>query len=183
MDAASDSLVDCLVRSGSGDRKAFARLYDLTAPRLYGLSLKICREASVAEDVLQEAFVRIWRHAHRFEPDRGQPMAWLCTIVRFLAIDTVRRRRPESPLGAQEEIDELQDEAPDPLANTILSEESRVVRGCLEALAEAQRLCIRLAYFNGYTHQQVRARLGVPLGTVKSHIRRGLLQLKRCLES
>ncbi len=173
-------LVNCLTRVGAGDRAAFGRLYDRTASRLFALARGICRRRAVAEDVLQEAYVRIWRHAPQYDPTRGEPIAWLATIVRRLAIDALRRTGNESRLEPGVESD-VADPDPDPLFQTIRAQESLIIHRCLDELEARQRSCILLAYFRGCSHSEVGARLGLPLGTVKSHIRRGLQRLKRCI--
>jgi len=175
-------LIRCLARVGAGDRAAFGRLYDRSASRLFALALGICRRRALAEDVLQEAYVRVWRHAAQYDPSRGDPMAWLATIVRRLAIDALRRAGNESPLEPGFDS-AIPDPDPDPLAQTVRTQESAVIRRCLDQLEERQRRCIVLAYFRGCSHSEVGARLGLPLGTVKSHIRRGLQRLKRCIGS
>src|SRR5262245_49358608 len=98
----SDTLLDHLLRVKHGDRAAFGRLYDLAAPQLFALALMTCRRRSVAEEVLQEAFLRIWRSAHQFEPERGRPMAWMATILRRLAIDAIRRQARERPMEPEQ---------------------------------------------------------------------------------
>jgi RNA polymerase sigma-70 factor (ECF subfamily) len=173
-------LVNCLTRVGAGDRAAFGRVYDRSAGQLFALALGICRRRALAEEVLQEAYVRIWRHAPQYDPTRGDPMAWLATIVRRLAIDALRRAGNESPLEPGHASD-VADPDPDPLVQTIRAQESLVVRRCLDELEARQRSCIVLAYFRGCSHSEVGARLGLPLGTVKSYIRRGLQRLKRCI--
>lgn len=173
-------LVQCLARIGAGDRAAFTRLYDRSASQLFALALGICRRRALAEEVLQEAYVRIWRNARRFDPARGDPMAWLATIVRRLAIDALRRGGNESPLDPGQGSD-VPDPDPDPLGQAIRTREALVVRRCLDELEAQPRRCIVLAYFRGCSHSEIGAQLGLPLGTVKSHIRRGLQRLKRCI--
>jgi RNA polymerase sigma-70 factor, ECF subfamily len=173
-------LVNCLTLVGAGDRAAFGRLYDRSASQLFALALGICRRRALAEDVLQEAYVRIWRHAAQYDPTRREPMAWLATIVRRLAIDALRRTANEGQLEPKFESD-VADPDPDPLVHAMRTQESRTVSRCLDQLEARQRSCILLAYFKGCSHTEVGARLGLPLGTVKSHIRRGLQRLKRCI--
>lgn len=175
-------LAQCLLRVAAGDRAAFSQLYDETVGQLYGLALGICRRRSLADDVLQEAYVRVWRHAHRFDPTRGEPMAWLATIVRRLAIDALRRAGTESQIEPEVET-EVPDPDEDPLGQTIRARDASVIRRCLGELEPRQRECILLGYYKGYSHSEIGARLGLPLGTVKSHVRRGLQRLKRCIES
>jgi RNA polymerase sigma-70 factor, ECF subfamily len=173
-------LVNCLTRVGAGDRAAFGRLYDRSAGQLFALALGICRRRALAEEVLQEGYVRIWRHAPQYDPTRGDPMAWLATIVRRLAIDALRRAGNESPLEPGHASD-VADPDPDPLVHAMRTQEARTIHRCLDELEARQRSCILLAYFRGCSHSEVGARLGLPLGTVKSHIRRGLQRLKRCI--
>jgi RNA polymerase sigma-70 factor (ECF subfamily) len=175
-------LARCLLRIAGGDRTAFSELYDETVGQLYGLALGICRRRSLADDVVQEAYVRIWRHAHRYDPGRGEPMAWLATIVRRLSIDALRRAGMETQLEPEVET-EVPDPDGDPLGHAIRARDTSVIRRCLVELEPRQRTCILLAYYKGYSHSEIGARLGLPLGTVKSHVRRGLQRLKRCIES
>lgn len=175
-------LAQCLVRIAGGDRTAFSQLYDETVGQLYGLALGICRRRSRADDVVQEALVRIWRHAHRYDPGRGEPMAWLATIVRRLSIDALRRAGTDVQLEPEVETG-LSDPDGGPLGHAIRARNASAVRRCLSELEPRQRICILLAYYKGYSHSEIGARLGLPLGTVKSHVRRGLRRLKRCIES
>ena len=171
-----DQRLETLLQAAArGDRTAFADLYAETATRLFGVALRIVGRSDHAEDVLQEAFVRIWHCAGDYRPARGSPLAWLCTIVRNKAIDHKRRERTEV------ELDEDQPEqvAPD---EDLLSEDARQLQRCLEALGEPQRSCVVMAFVEGYTHQELATRLERPLGTIKSWIRRSLVQLKLCLE-
>src|SRR5262249_3242745 len=137
-------LIRCLARVGAGDRAAFSRLYDQSASRLFALALGICRRRTLAEDVLQEAYVRIWRHAAQYDPSRGDPMAWLATIVRRLAIDALRRTGNESPLEPGFDS-AIADPDPDPLVQTMRTQEAAVIRRCLDQLEPRQRSCILLA--------------------------------------
>lgn len=165
-----------LQSSAGGDRAAFADLYAETATRLFGVALRIVGRPDHAEDVLQEAFVRIWHRAGDYRPERGSPLAWLCTIVRNKAIDRRRRERPEVELDEERAAEESPD-------TSLLSEDARQLQACLEALGEPQRGCVVMAFVEGYTHQELAARLDRPLGTIKSWIRRSLGQLKLCLET
>ena len=169
-------LEQLLEAAANGDRSAFADLYAETATRLFGVALRIVGRRDHAEDVLQEAFVRIWHCAGDYQRSRGSPLAWLCTIVRNKAIDRRRRERPEVELDEQRQ----EEETPD---LSLLSEDARQLQACLEALGEPQRRCVVMAFIEGYTHQELAVRLERPLGTVKSWIRRSLGQLKVCLET
>lgn len=180
--AEADPLTACIHRIAAGDRHAFNQLYDLTAPSLFAISLRVCRQRQMAEDVLQEAYIRIWRHASAYETKRGQPMAWLATIVRRLSIDALRRRGPLDQLGEGGRMHEAVEDAT-ALEDAIRAVDARIVHRCLDQLRASQRACLLLAFFEDLSHAEVGTRLGLPLGTVKSHIRRGLQHLRRCLQS
>ena len=168
-----------LALCAEGDRQAFRRLYDLQAARLHGLALRICRQPSLAADAVHDAFLNVWQNAHRFDPDRGNPEAWLTGIVRFRALDLMRRGTREIT-GV--DVPERADEEPDALANLVGSSETLALRGCLEQLEEDKRRLVMLAFLNGLSHSELAAKLAVPLGTIKSSIRRGLTALRKCLE-
>lgn len=178
----SNELVGYLARMARGDRTAFSRLYDETAPRLYALAMRICRAQALAEDVLQDSFVRIWRKADQFQPELGHPLAWMTTIVRRQAIDAIRHRGREVHLEG-EKLHAQIERTDDLFQRLRRTDDARAIRACLDALEPAQRACILVAYYEGCAHPEVAERLGLPLGTAKSHIRRGLQRLKRCLET
>lgn len=175
-----DPLGELLRACAHGDEKALARLYRLTSPKLFALALSILRRRPEAEEALQEAFVSIWGNAHRFEPARGSAMTWMVTIVRNRALTSLRRRPPEADARVDQLI--LRDDGPDPLESALRSSEARRIMTCLERLDAEQRRSIVLAYVHGFTHQELSRRLDVPLGTVKSWIRRGLISLRDCLD-
>ncbi|MGE0120539.1 MAG: sigma-70 family RNA polymerase sigma factor [Dongiaceae bacterium] len=164
-----------------GDPVALQSLYAATAPQLFGLALGILRSRDLAEDIVQDSFVLVWRHARSFDPGRGTAMAWLARIVRNQCFDLLRRRGRESPLD-ERFLHSRPDPAPGPAELTALSRDARRLRGCLEELEESPRRSLMLAYYEGMTFEQVAGRLGAPLGTVKSWIRRSLIRLKGCME-
>jgi RNA polymerase sigma-70 factor (ECF subfamily) len=178
--AARARLVELLRRTGEEDRAAFSELYRLTSAKLFGISLRICVDRQAAEDVLHEVYLTIWKRAGAFEPGRASPITWLATIARNRAIDWVRARgsRPAAP---------IEDAAPVPDARPLASEamlaaeSDRQLHLCLDALDEAPRRAIRTAFFDGLTYAEIADRDGVPLGTMKSWVRRGLMRLKECL--
>jgi RNA polymerase sigma-70 factor (ECF subfamily) len=171
-----------LLRScATGDRAALARLYEATSPQLFGLALRMVRRRDLAEEILLEAFLAAWRHAASFDEGRGSAVAWLAAILRNQAIDLLRRRGREVPLDP-EAAAAIPDPAPGPLARAAESEAARALAACLDELEDGPRRSILLAYYDGLTYDQVAARLGAPLGTVKSWVRRSLLRLKGCLE-
>jgi len=182
-DTEQDKLRELLAASRRADRDAFAELYTLTSSRLFAVALRLMRRRDSAEDVLQEAFVLIWRKADSYRPERGGPLQWMATIVRNCAIDRLRAqaREPRDFADWEDGVEALVDPAsgdqalPFHLAQTL--------RTCLEHLQDSQRTAILLAYYYGLTHDELAAKMNSPLGTIKSWVRRGLLQLKDCLEA
>jgi RNA polymerase sigma-70 factor (ECF subfamily) len=171
--------LDCLLEAvAAGDRVAFKRLYHGSAAQLYAVALRLLRRRDRAEEALQDAYVVIWRHAHRFDRRKGSPLAWMTAIVRYRAFDLLRRERARP----EQALDEAQVEpAGEHMAWSGMAADLRALRACMETLAEPWRRCIQLAFLDGYTHEELAARLGAPLGTIKSWIRRGLMRLKGCL--
>jgi RNA polymerase sigma-70 factor, ECF subfamily len=161
------------------DRAAFAKLYTQTSAQLFGVALRIMRQREPAEEVLQESFVAVWERAGDYDPARGSAMGWLIIIVRHCAIDQLRRRaaRPESRSAPEEALSALM--SPD---STDSGAELRALQRCLDELDEEPRRAVLLAYCYGLTRDELAARLAVPVGTVKSWLRRSLERLKRCLE-
>jgi RNA polymerase sigma-70 factor, ECF subfamily len=177
-----DALALLLAETAAGREAAFARLYELTAGRLLAIARSIVGgRGDVAEDVLQDSFVRVWRWAHRYDPDKGTAYCWLVRIVRnraLTACETLHRRED----GHDEfEGDTLASAYFDPAEQAIRSEDARRVNACLADLPANHRRALTLAYFEGLTHAELAHRLSVPLGTAKSWVRRGLAQMNRCL--
>ena len=175
-----DALGELLSRSALGDRAAFARLYQATSAKLYGVALRILRREDWAEEVLQECYVNVWRHATEYNASRAAPMTWMTSIVRNRCLDWLRRPNPE-PLaeGAEEN---LEDRGPGPLDQLERSQEAGAVTRCLRGLEAKQRQAIALAFFDGLSHAELARHLREPLGTVKTWVRRGLAKLRSCLE-
>ncbi|MGE5539350.1 MAG: sigma-70 family RNA polymerase sigma factor [Gemmatimonas sp.] len=178
LDPSLEMLVGLVARR---DRQAFEALYQRTAAALLGVAVLILRRRDVAEEVLQEAFVRVWQRAGDFDPALGSARTWITTIVRHLAID--RHRRDARLMPLPDGIDERPDPSPDPMQAAIDSQDARRLRDCLDALEDGPRRAITLAYYNGLTHDELAAQLAAPLGTVKSWVRRGLLRLRGCLDA
>lgn len=176
------ALSELLAATASGDRVAFAQLYRLTGGRMLGLAQLLLRRRDLAEEITQEAFVRVWQRARDYSADRGLPLTWMSAIVRNLCIDRLRRERGDVALDDAPGRDSWADPDPDPLEQTLRSADARRLAACMEGLDPVQRRAIRLAFFTGLTHDQLAAHLGQPLGTVKSNIRRGLMRLKTCLD-
>ena len=169
-----------LAATARKDEQAFARLYELSSANLYGVAIRILKSESAAQDALQDAFVQVWQRANDFHSDKGSPMAWMASIVRYRALDMIRRQKPTLPVEA---IDlEQVDQEPGLLGDVLESDMSKLIRDCLQELGAPQRSMILLAFFDGLTHDELADRTATPLGTVKSWIRRGLQSIKRCLE-
>ncbi|MEC5409385.1 sigma-70 family RNA polymerase sigma factor [Paraburkholderia sp. MPAMCS5] len=163
-----------------GDQRAFADFYRLTASRVFAVIVRMLHDRAEAEDVLQEVYTNAWHRAGSFDPARGNAMTWLITLARNRAIDRLRQHR-EEPLD-EERAAEIRDDAPTPAEAAERSEERRRLERCLDALDPQQVGAVREAFFTGATYGELAERLRVPLGTMKSWIRRSLMQLKTCLE-
>jgi RNA polymerase sigma-70 factor (ECF subfamily) len=163
----------------AGDRVAFRRLYDAQAARLYGVALRITRHSALASDAVHDAFLQVWRNAIRFEPERGDAGVWLLSLVRYRALDIMRHRSREV---ADDDIPEQVDADPDPLARLEAGREASALRLCLERLEPERRRIILRAFVDGLSHVELAEQERMPLGTVKSWIRRGLQTLRACLE-
>jgi len=177
-----DALALLLSETAAGREAAFARLYELTASRLFAVARGIVGGRSdVAEDVLQDSFVRVWRWAHRYSPDKGSAYGWLVRIVRNRALtarETLHRR--EDGHGELATVT-LASSEPDPSDQAMRSEDVRRINACLANLPANHRRSLTLVYFEGLTHRELAVRLGVQAGTAKSWVRRGLAQMNRCL--
>lgn len=167
-----------LLSCAAGDHSAFRALYDRWAARLHGIALRITRQSGLAADATHDAFVQIWQQAHRFDPARGSAEAFLVTVLRYRALDIVRRRAREVP-GLEQ--DERHDDAPDALAQLVGSVEATELRRCLGLLEADRRRLVMMAFVEGLSHSELAEKLSLPLGTVKSWIRRALLSLRECL--
>lgn len=180
-DIAKRRLVADMALVGARDPAAFRRLYDQTSKKLFGVCFRILNDRGAAEDVLQDVYVTVWKQAARFDSRRASPITWLCTIARNHAIDSRR--------ASQRSVDRALDIHPIITPDTIpafdavlIAEESRRdALACLDRLSEDQRNAIRDAFLEGLTYQELAERRSVPLGTMKSWIRRGLLEMRRCL--
>ena len=180
---ANDQLAALLAQCGLGNRRAFAELYDATKSKLFAVSLRIVRERHIAEEVLQDSFVNIWNNAGRYAAARSAPMTWMTAIVRNRSLDIVRRPRVE--VADEDDFFALNmaDDSPGPHEQLTAGRDQVRIERCMKGLDREQLQTISLAFFHGLSHSEVADHLGRPLGTVKTHIRRGLQKLKVCLES
>ncbi len=178
---AAPDLSGLLRLSARGDEKAFARLYDATSARVYGLAVRVVRDPAQAQEVTQEAYLETWRTASRYDPAKGSAISWLMTIVHRKAVDRVRSaeassRRDTTYHDANRTIDH------DATADAAdASFEARRVRTALMGLTAVQREALTLAYYGGYTHTEVATMLDLPVGTAKTRIRDGLIRLRDAL--
>ena len=181
-DADLMALID---RVATRDEVAFKALYDRCASKLYGLALRVVGKREWAEDVLQETFLSIWRSAADYRSHLSPPMAWMGLIVRSRALDFLRRRTAER-LNVTQELDEvmaqtLEGDAANPMDTALASQQAWALHQCLTRLENQQREVVSLAYLRDLSHSELAAQLRLPLGTVKSWIRRGLEQLRTCM--
>lgn len=175
-----DGLESLLGRCADGDQAAFRQLYDRSAPRLYAVALRITRQPSLAADAVHDAFLQVWQHADRFDVERGNAETWLISLARYRALDLIRRHGRE--IGGIDLPDQADDE-PGQLERLMQQREGAALSRCLDTLETDKRQLVMLAFLDGLTHAELAFRLKAPLGTVKSWIRRGLQDLRRCLEA
>ena len=172
---------DVLARVSNGELDALQELYDRYRTMAYSIALRITADASLAEDVVQDAFLGVWRNASRYVEGRGSVKTWVLAIVHHRAVDAVRRRRPTTELPEREDIPPPQLTVPDIWPDVAAELDRAEITAALATLSPAQREAIELAYWGGLTQQEIAERTGTPLGTVKSRVRLGLLALRRGL--
>ncbi|MEV0643688.1 ECF RNA polymerase sigma factor SigK [Phytomonospora sp. NPDC050363] len=176
------SLDKLMAEVGRGSEQAFAELYELVSPRVFGLALRILRNRAMAEEAAQEALLDVWRQAPRFDAARGSALSWVLTMAHRRAVDHVRAAQSstdrESKAAALMTPDVPFDEAAE---TTLIRAEGEQVRRCLTRLTELQRQSITLAYYSGLSYPQVAAELAVALPTIKARMRDGLIRLRDCL--
>jgi RNA polymerase sigma-70 factor (ECF subfamily) len=181
VDASNGTPADLMARVARGDSAAFAQLYDLMAPRVYGLIRRVLRNPAQSEEVTQEVMVEIWRTATRYDADRGSLTSWVLTMAHRRAIDRVRSEQSstdrEQAVAAASSITEY-----DEVAETVTTNlEVEQVRHCLSSLTELQRESVTLAYYGGYSYREVAELLDAKLATIKARMRDGLIRLRDCL--
>jgi RNA polymerase sigma factor (sigma-70 family) len=180
--AERDELNHLLQQSGRSDQKAFAELYKRTSSKLFGVCLRMLRDRGEAEEVLQETYTTVWRRASSFDASKASAITWLVTLSRNKAIDRLRQHREEL-MDDPSRLDEVVDEQPTPATDAQTSQEYQRLQRCLDELEPQQQSSVREAFFTGATYNELAARCKVPLGTMKSWIRRSLMQLRTCLDS
>jgi RNA polymerase sigma-70 factor (ECF subfamily) len=178
-------LMGLLDRVARRDEAALKALYDLTSGKLYGLSLRVVRNNEWAEDALQDTFLQIWRTAPDYRASLSPPMAWLGLIVRSRSLDLLRRRKAEREHLTDEIDDAMADtlagDSPNPMDTSLASQQAWALHQCLGRLDNKQREVVSLAYLRDLSHGELATQLKLPLGTVKTWIRRGLDQLRNCM--
>ena len=174
-------LEDLLARTAMGDQSAFSRLYSDTSSLLFAIALKILKKTEYAEEALQEGFVKIWHNASEYNREKGAVITWMGSIVRYRCLDMLRKVKPNESIHEHSEYMLLEDDEPGPLEQALRDGDAQALLECIEELKEQQRRSVLMAFYEGLTHDQVSNCLSVPLGTVKSWIRRALDKIKVCL--
>lgn len=182
LQARCESLATLIARVADGEQEALTALYDLTRRQIYGLLTRLLKNAATAEEVLLDVYTQVWQQAARFDRKRGSPFAWLMIMARSRALDRLRSGRLEA--AYTEELSEGTEiaDAGDVEGTAAANEMQRIVSSALDELPPEQREVIELAYFGGLTQSELAERLGLPLGTVKTRVRRGLLKLREILQ-
>lgn len=181
-DLPTDEKLNRLIKgAAAGDRDAFRDLYFATAPKLFGVAMRILKDPQKSADAIQDAYMQIWQHAARYTDRKGALEAWMVSIARFRAIDIARRDRTQ----LDHIYDDSNDEFPgaDPIADGAGGPEQMIsLRNCLERIGSDQRHALLEVHFHGYTNDELAQRYNIPVGTIKSRVRRGLQNLRQCME-
>jgi RNA polymerase sigma-70 factor (ECF subfamily) len=172
---------ELMARVARGDQAAFGDLYDALAPLVHGLVLRVVRDPAQSEEVTQEVFLEVWQQARRFDADRGRARAWITVMAHRRAVDRVRAAQAATDRDLREGIKDFRESYDDVEHRVEVALESERVNRALESLTEVQKQAIRLAYYGGYTYGEVAQTLGLPLGTVKTRIRDGMIRLRDVL--
>ena len=179
------ALIALIDRIALADEKALRELYDLTSSKLYGVAVRVVTNREWAEDVLQEAFINIWRIAGDYKATLSPPLAWMALVVRSRGLDFLRRRASERIDRMQELDNVISDtvagDSPNPMDTAQASQQAKALHSCLSLLDNKQREVVSLAYMRDMSHGELAEQLKLPLGTVKTWIRRGLEQLRGCM--
>ena len=175
-------LVWLLAAVANGDRDAFARLYAATRAKLYGVVLRILRRADLADEIMQETYLKIWNSAAQFNPAVSGPITWMVTIARNRAIDLLRKKTELSIEDEADAMDVAADTA-DPLAGRELTEELKRLLACMGRLDTDRQRMVLLAYYSGWSREQLAAKFDKPINTIKTLLRRSLIEIRECLGS
>jgi len=175
-------LVWLLALVAKGDQAAFERLYAATRAKLYGVVLRILRRADLADEVMQDTYLKIWRNAGEFDPRIATPITWMVAIARNRALDLVRKKR-ETSIEDEPSAMEAPSEDAHPLDRQEMTDELRRLLACLGDLEAERRRLILLAYYGGWSREQLAAKFEAPVNTVKTWLRRSLIQIRECLGS
>ncbi len=167
-----------LARVATGDKRAFAELYDATAPRIYGLVRRLLVDPAQSEEVTQEIFLEIWQTATRYQPERGSAMSWMLTMAHRRAVDRVRASQASRDRDSRIGIRDYDREYDQVAEHVEITMEGERVKRALQGLTELQRQAVELAYYRGLSHSEIAAELHVPVGTVKTRIRDGMIRLR-----
>lgn len=178
----SAELVWLLAAVAKGDEAAFGRLYTATRAKLYGVAMRILRRADLADEVMQDAFLKVWRSAGDFDPRLASPITWMVAITRNRAIDLVRKRTDAS-LEDEPAALEVAADTPNPLAQREISDDLKRLLNCLGGLDDERRQMVLLAYYNGWSREQLAAKFDKPANTIKTWLRRSLIEVRECLGS
>ena len=181
-DAVRKQLAAALAHLAGGDRAALQLVYRDTSAKLFGVCLRILRDKGEAEEVLQDVYMTVWRRAGTFDPDRASPITWLVAIARNRSIDRLRASVKTRQMRPIDDAFEVSDPAPSALAQVESGEEHKRLTDCLSELEPRHAGAIRSAFLDGATYEELAERASVPLGTMKSWIRRSLMRLRDCLE-
>ncbi|HEU0207252.1 MAG TPA: ECF RNA polymerase sigma factor SigK [Pseudolysinimonas sp.] len=176
--AATVSNEDLLQRVATGDREAFAQLYDRTAPRVFGLVKRLLRDHAQSEEVTQEIYLEIWQSASRYDTSKGGAIAWMLTMTHRRAVDRVRASQASRDRDTRIGIRDYPTDFDSVAENVEVRIESERVKEAMMRLTELQRQAVQLAYFGGYSHSEVSEMLSVPIGTVKTRLRDGMIRLR-----
>lgn len=181
----ADGEIELMKKIKAKDDKALAELYDLYNRLLFGMIISVVKKREEAEDVLQEVFVKIWEKAHSFNEDRGNVYSWIVTLTRNKAIDRIRSKGYKTQQKASQDVDApeftLEGDKYDPLETTIFSDRAELVRKALGEIPESQSEVLEIAYYRGMTQSEISDHLEIPLGTVKTRMRQGMIKLKDIL--
>lgn len=173
-------LIWLLASVAKGDEAAFERLYAATRAKLFGVVLRILRRQDLAEEVVQEAYVKIWHSAGQFNPSLASPITWMVSIARNRAIDVVRKRS-ETSIEDEPVAMEVASDIPDPLARREMTEELKRILECVGQLDPERQKLVLLAYYNGWSREQLSEKFNTPLNTVKTWLRRSMIEIRGCL--